>query len=185
MRLSLGKIKGGGSTCFEVKLHILLAQGINNCRPFMRLSWKNFYLIYKYWKYYRTLLSTNWFFFICESFLAKTWMFQSRVCYQRNIIWYMQYIFRCSISFSKKILKNKCFEKSFSLIQLFCLCSQRNHKSYASKIAVLGFWLEVQNNYLQNIFEWYNGMKLYDTIHEYSFSIKTTIKNVARIETKI
>ena len=35
--------------------------------------------------------------------------------------------------------------------------------------------MEVQNNYLQNIFEWYNGMKLYDTTHEYSNSMQTSV----------
>ena len=124
MRLSLGKIKGGGSTCFEVKLHILLAQGINNCRPFMRLSWKNFYLIYKYWKYYRTLLSTNWFFFICESFLAKTWMFQSRVCYQRNIIWDMQYILDAQYLSRERSWKIGVLKKAFLWFSCFAFVAK-------------------------------------------------------------
>ena len=33
----------------------------------------------------------------------------------------------------------------------------------------------MQSNYLQNIFEWYNGMKLSDTIHEHSNSMQTSV----------
>ena len=35
----------------------------------------------------------------------------------------------------------------------------------------------MQKNYLQNTFEWYNSMKLYDTTHEYSTTMRTSVSN--------